>query len=222
MATDMRRTFHHRLDEVHEDLVRLAAMVLEFIGRGTEALLTLDLSAARALIDDDDQIDKLALAVEERCYLLLATQQPMAVDLRTIVCAIRLTSEIERAGDLMVNVAKGTLRLPGMDYEPAIRGLIQQMSDAATKLFRQALDAYIDGDAGKAEALDGLDDELDEFHGRYIARIIEASRAGTLDVQAAVQLALIGRYYERIGDHAVNIGERIRYMVTGLLPGEQH
>jgi phosphate transport system protein len=216
----MRRTFHHRLDAVHEDLVRLAAMILEFIGRGTDALLSMDLSSARQLIDDDDQVDELALDVEERCYLLLATQQPMAVDLRTIVCAIRLTSEIERAGDLMVNVAKGTLRLPGMDYDPAIRGLVQQMSDVAARLFRQALDAYIDGDARKAVALDHLDDELDDIHRRYIARIIEAARAGTLDVQAAVQLALIGRYYERIGDHAVNIGQRIRYMVTGLLPGE--
>jgi phosphate transport system protein len=92
------------------------------------------------------------------------------------------------------------------------------MSDEALRLYRYAVDAYADGDEGKASALDDMDDTLDALHVEYIAQILESCRGGTLDVQAAVQLALIGRYYERIGDHAVNIGERVRYLVSGWLP----
>jgi phosphate transport system protein len=215
---ETRKSFHHQLDEIKADIVQLAALVCEFITRGTEVLLSLDLRAAQALIEDDDRIDVLAVDIEERCYQLLALQQPMASDLRAIVTAIRLTSEIERSGDLMVNVAKGARRLYGMEHNAKLRGLIQQMSDEALLLMRLATDAYVDADDAKAAALDDLDDRLDTMHRHYIAAILEACRAEQITIEAAVQLALVGRYYERIGDHAVNVGERVRYMVTGWLP----
>ncbi|MDQ3294020.1 MAG: hypothetical protein M3527_06185, partial [Actinomycetota bacterium] len=132
--------------------------------------------------------------------------------------AIRLTAELERSGDLMVNVAKGARRIYGLTIGPKVRGLLQMMSDEALRLFRHALEAYADADEAKATALDDMDDTLDGIHRDYIAAVLEACRADTLDIQAAVQLALIGRYYERIGDHAVNVGERVRYMVSGWLP----
>ncbi len=215
---ETRKSFHHQLDEIRADIVQLAAMVCEFISRGTDVLLTLDLRAAQLLIEDDDRIDGLAVDIEERCYQLLALQQPMAGDLRAIVTAIRLASEIERSGDLMVNVAKGSRRLYGMEHPPRIRGLIQQMCDEALLLMQLASDAYLDGDDAKAAALDDLDDRLDTIHHDYIAALLEASNQHQITVEAAVQLALVGRYYERIGDHAVNIGERTRYMVTGWMP----
>jgi phosphate transport system protein len=215
---ETRRSFHHQLDAIAEDIVRLCAMVGEFIGRGTEVLLTLDLKAAQALIEDDDEVDALTIDIEERCYQMLALQQPMAGDLRAIVTALRITSEIERSGDLMVNVAKGARRIYGMDAEPRLRGLVQRMSDEALRLLHIAVDAYVEKDDAKAAALDDMDDRLDAIHTEYIAQVLEACRAGNVDVQTAVQLALIGRYYERIGDHAVNMGERVRYMVTGWLP----
>jgi hypothetical protein len=117
-----RRSFHHELDEIRQGIVRLAAMVTEVIPRGTEVLLGDDLQAARALIEDDDAIDALSLEIEEHCYSVLALQQPMAGDLRAIVTAIRLVTEIERSGDLMVNIAKGARRLYGATFEPRIRG----------------------------------------------------------------------------------------------------
>ena len=92
------------------------------------------------------------------------------------------------------------------------------MSEEATRLFRLAIDAYVEGNASLAAALDDMDDGLDLLHKEYIQAIFESHHAGNIDLQAAVQLALIGRYYERIGDHAVNIGERVEYMVTGWLP----
>jgi phosphate transport system protein len=218
MAVEVRRQFHHQLDAIRDDLVRLAALVVEAIPRGTQVLLDGDLVEAQRLIDEDDEMDSIALDVEERCYHQLALQQPMASDMRALVTAIRLTSELERSGDLVVNIAKGARRIYGMTIEPRVRGLLQTMSDEAVRLFRFALEAYADGDEAKAGALDDMDDTLDEIHRAYIAQVLEACRAGSLDIQAAVQLALIGRYYERIGDHAVNVGERVRYMVSGWLP----
>ncbi|CAN5704541.1 phosphate signaling complex protein PhoU [soil metagenome] len=218
MPEDIRKSFHHQLEEVQKDIVRMGALVTECIPRGTDTLLSNDLKAAQQLIEDDDVLDSLALEIEERCYQLLALQQPMASDLRAIVTAIRLTSEIERSGDLMVNVAKAARRIYGTDYDPKLRGLIERMSEEARRLYLLAIDAYVEGDASKAAALDDMDDRLDALHKDYIQAIFESHGNGTIDVQAGVQLALIGRYYERIGDHAVNVGERVQYMVTGWLP----
>ncbi|MET0902987.1 MAG: phosphate signaling complex protein PhoU [Acidimicrobiales bacterium] len=214
---DARPTFHHQLDDVQRDLLRAAARVTESVMRGTEALLTLDLAEAQAIIDADEEVNQLTLDVEERCFTLLARQQPMASDMRAVVTAIRLTSEIERSGDLMVNVAKAVRRLYGTTIPPGLQGLLQAMADESVRLFRLAMDAYADGDATVAHALDDMDDRLDDLHRNYIQALLE-HYADVRDVQAAVQLALVGRYYERIGDHAVNIGERVEYMVTGWLP----
>ena len=215
---DTRRGFHEELDAIRSDLVRLAALVCESIPRATQILLDGDLDGAQALIDDDDQLDDLSLDVEERCYRLFALQQPMASDLRALVTAVRLTSEIERSGDLMVNVAKAARRIYGLPIDPRVRGLLQSMSDEALRLYRHAADAYAAGDVAMAAALDDMDDTLDGVHRDYIGSVLETCRAGDMDVQAAVQLALVGRYYERVGDHAVNIGERVCYMVSGALP----
>jgi phosphate transport system protein len=215
--TESRSSFHHQLDEIQRDLIRLAARVMEMITRGTDALLDLELAAAQDLIDSDDEVDALTLDVEERCFTVLARQQPMAGDMRAVVTAIRLTAEIERSADLMVNVAKATRRIYGADIPPRLRLLLRAMADEAVRLLGLAMDAYAEGDAALAGALDDMDDHLDQLHHDFIQAVLEMYADGR-DVGAAVQLALIGRYYERIGDHAVNIGERVRYMVTGWLP----
>jgi phosphate transport system protein len=214
---DSRTTFHQQLDDVRRDLIRAAARVTEAIMRGTEALIELDLTAAQELIDGDDEIDVLTLDIEDRCFTILARQQPMAGDMRAIVTAIRLTSEIERSGDLMVNVAKAIRRLYGATIPVALHSLLRAMAEQAVHLYGLAMDAYAEGDASLAAALDDMDDRLDQLHKDYIQAILEI-HADVRDVQVAVQLALVGRYYERIGDHAVNIGERVQYMVTGWLP----
>lgn len=215
---EQRISFHQDLEGVRADIVRLAAMVTELIPRGTEILLDADLSGAQRLIGEDDAIDELALAIEEHCYSMLALQQPMASDLRAIVTALKLVGEIERSGDLMVNVCKGARRIYGTTFDPRLRGLIERLGEVAELLFRRSIDAYDEGDAALAAAMDDMDDELDELHRDFIQAIFQSHHDEGLTLQAAVQLALIGRYYERIGDHAVNIGERVQYMVTGELP----
>jgi len=215
---EQRKTFHQQLEQIRDDVVRLAAMATEFIPRGTEVLLSMDLNGARALIEDDDVLDELSIEIEDHCYHVLALQQPMASDLRAIVTAIRLTSEIERSADLMVNVAKGTRRIYPVEFDPKVRGLIERMSEEALRLYKVAIDAYVEQNASLAAALDDMDDKLDDYHRDYIEAIFESHHSSNLGLEAAVQLALVGRYYERIGDHAVNIGTRVEYMVTGWLP----
>lgn len=215
---DTRRTFHSQLDEIRNDLVRLAASVCETIPRGTNVLLDGDLSEAQTVVRADEEINALALDIEDRCYHLLALQGPMAGDLRAVVTAIRLVAEIERSGDLMVNVAKTTRRIHSQLADAKIRGLIQTMSEVALRIYRAAMDAYFDADEEKAMSIPGMDDELDRLHKDFITQVLDSCRAGTIDVEAAVQLGLVGRYYERIGDHAVNISERVRYMVSGWMP----
>jgi phosphate transport system protein len=218
MAEDIRKTFHHQLDEIRADVVHLGALVTEFIPRATTAFLKGDLREAQAVIDEDDVLDALTMQIEERCVQMLALQQPMAGDLRAIVTALKLASELERDGDLMVNVCKGARRIYGAPIAPVLHGYIERMSEQALRLTRLAIDAYAEGDEGLAAALDDIDDQLDELHAEYIEAIFECHGGGNLELEAAVQLALFGRYYERIGDHAVNMGERIVYMVTGWLP----
>lgn len=214
----MRIEFHEEMESLRSDLVRLGAMVCETIGRGTAALLDRDLHAAQLLIDGDVVVDDFCLDLDERCCQLLALQAPIAGDLRFVLTTLRLVSELERSGDLMVNVCKGSRRIYDVEFGPQIRGLIEQMGEEATFLVRAAVDSYVDADSALAAALDDIDDRLDELQTAYVQAIFTAHSVDNLNLQGAVQLAMIGRYYERIGDHAVNIGERVRYMVTGSLP----
>ena len=123
-----------------------------------------------------------------------------------------------RSADLAVNLAKTVRRIYQVPLDPRLRGLIERMGDEAYVLTSRAVEAYAAGDAELAKSLDHLDDPLDELQVQYIKTIIDHHEKHGLDLHVAVQLALIGRYYERIGDHAVNVGERICYMVTGLVP----
>ena len=190
---------------------------------GPQALLDGDLAAGQALIDADDDLDVMALDVEERCYQLLALQQPMAGDLRPLVTAIRSASEIERSGDLVVNVAKGAQRLTGAPVEPRVRGLLQQMSDEALALMRHVDRRLRRRRRGaRRPSSTSWTTPSTTSTATTSPRSSRRCRGGTLEIQAAVQLALVGRYYERIGDHAVNVGERVCYMVSGWMPEHHH
>jgi phosphate transport system protein len=142
----------------------------------------------------------------------------MAGDLRFLLTTLRLIGELERSADLMVNICKGSRRIYDVEFGPQIRGLIEQMGVEAAFLVRTAMDSYVDEDASLAAALDDIDDRLDELQVQYVQAIFQSHSETNLSLQGAVQMAMIGRYYERIGDHAVNIGERVLYMVTGWLP----
>lgn len=218
MTEELRKTYHEELDGIREGIVRMAGLVSELIPRGTEIFLGGDLNEAQQLIEEDDVLDEMSIELEERCYSVLALQQPMASDLRAITSALWLNAEIERSGDLMANIAKATRRIYGITIDPRVRGLIVQMSEEAARLFRLAIDAYAEGDSGLGAALRDIDDRLDELHRDTIQAIFETHQERDYDLQAGVQLALVCRFYERIGDHAVNIGERVCYMVDGWHP----
>jgi phosphate transport system protein len=217
-AVEIRKGFHHALEEVSHEIVRLAGLVTEALGKATEALLCGDLTVAEEIIRGDDVLNALTLEIEEHCYQLLTLQQPMASDLREIITAIRLTAEIERSGDLVANIMKAARRMYGVEFDPKLRGLIERLGSQVHRQFRLAIDAYAERDDKLAAAIDDMDDVVDELHADYIQAIFETHGQGAVALQAAVQLAVVGRFYERIGDHAVNIGERVQYMVTGWLP----
>ncbi|MDQ3311038.1 MAG: phosphate signaling complex protein PhoU [Actinomycetota bacterium] len=214
---DLRRGFHHELDDIRDDIAKLGAIVTENIPRATDILLNQDLDGAEKLIVGDDEIDVAALALEERCYSLIALQAPVASDLRKVVAAMRIIAEVERSADLTTNLCKAARRIYGHPLNPAIRGIIQKMGDQATKLFKEATESYLAGDATRAAAIDDMDSYLDDLQREFMRTIFESHEAAksSIDLQVAVQLAVVARFFERIGDHAVNIGERTQYLVTG-------
>lgn len=215
---EMRKSFHHDLDDVVQEMQRLAATVIENIPRATQVLLDQDMEGAEYLIMADDEIDARCVELEERCYQLLALQQPVAGDLRQIITTVRMIAEVERSGDLCVNICKAARRVYGHELDPKLRGFITKMGEQAQVLYREAMEAYSAKDGALAAAIDDMDSYLDELHRQFIQVIFECHAAGRCDLHVAVQLALVARFYERIGDHAVNIGEKVRYLATGWLP----
>ncbi len=215
---ELRKSFHNDLDDVRSELVHLAAFVTESIPRATNVLLTGDLEGADYIIQSDDEIDARSLDLEERCLQILALQSPVATDLRQIVAALRMISEVERSADLVCNICKAARRIYGHKLDPNLRGIITRMGEQAQQLYIAAIESFVENDAAKAAAIDDMDNYLDGLQKQFVQAIFESHSAGTIDLQVAVQLAVVARFYERIGDHAVNIGERVRYVVTGWLP----
>jgi phosphate transport system protein len=220
-AHEARKSFQDALDELRIDVIRLAALTTEAIAAGTQAFLDADLTAAEHVIENDDDIDDLTHSIEDSCYQLLARQQPMATDLRTVIAVLRIVHELERSADLMVNVAKTTRRLYPHSLDPKLRGIIQRMGEQAGTQTRVALDAFADSDPSAAFALADMDDTMDDLTKSLFRHILSGAGPGADDegnVLLAVQLALVGRHYERIADHAVTIGQRVGFMVTGEHP----
>ena len=217
MINESRRTFHHELDEIKEDIIRLGEITADRVAQTTEALLAADLEAAERIIRDDDQVDFLALANEERCQSILLLQNPVAGDLRAVICALWISGELERSADLASNICKANRRIFGFELSVEVREHFSRMSEEAIRICRMAVEAYGDANEGLAAALGDIDDRLDDLHTDLLSALFAAGAADG-KVKPVVQMALIGRFYERIGDHAVNIGERVQYMVSGFLP----
>jgi phosphate transport system protein len=220
MPVEIRKAFHEELAQVGQDVIRLAALASEAIQAGTSALLEADLAGVERVIANDQRLDDLNHSIEEHCYLLLACQQPMATDLRTLVAVLRMIHEVERIGDLMVKIAKAARRLYPGALDARVRGIFDRMREQATVELRVAVDAFADRDPARASALGDMDDVMDELQKELFRVILGMPPADEGSLQRAVQLALVGRYYERIADHAVNVGQRVRFMVTGQLTSD--
>lgn len=219
--SEIRSQLDDRLEAIETDLLEMMALVTDRVGTVTSALLEGDVTTADVIIAEDDHIDVISLRVEEGCIETLVREQPVASDLRLVVAAMHMNSDIERSGDLTTNIAKAVGRLQGSHVDDRVRELVAQMAAQAALLFRRAAEAYRTRDPEMAASVKELDDVLDDLHYEYIQLVIHEARRGEMDPQQSLQLALVGRFYERIGDHAENLGERIQYIVSGWLPESQ-
>ncbi|MCP5030826.1 MAG: phosphate signaling complex protein PhoU, partial [Actinomycetia bacterium] len=214
----IRSELNGRLERLRTNLLAMTELVAQRVDEVTAALLERDVAKADELVIGDDEIDLMAQEVEELCVDTLIREQPVAGDLRAIVAAMHMNSDIERSGDLTTNIAKAVGRMQGSRPPDRIRDLIVRMAEQAKFLFEQAGEAYRALDPEMAASIDDLDDVLDDLHRTYVEVVIGASRHGELEAHETLQLALIGRFYERIGDHAENMGERTRYIISGWTP----
>jgi phosphate transport system protein len=216
--TETRKAFHEELNEVRNDVTRLGAMVLESIQGATAALLEQDLTAGEQVLRVGRDIDALRHKIEDHVFLLLAQQQPLAVDLRMLVSILRLIHELELSGHLMVNTTRASRRLYPQDLEPKVRGVIDRMREQATLQLQVALDAFADLDPTRAAAVEDMNAVMDDLQKDLFRAILTTNKTDEAALQLATQMALVGRFFERTADHAVTIGERVIFMVTGRLP----
>ena len=219
--SETRKMYDEHLAEVRNDVVKLAAGVCEQIGLATQALLDADLQLVDQVYVVHDDHKARVVDLEQRVYQLFALQHPMAGDLRSLLAVLRILHEIELTSGLMRNVARQTRRLYPRELAPRIRGIIERMGAQASIQMHLAVDAFADNDANIASALPDMDDVMDDLQKELFRAIFAAGATDEGSLQSAVQVAFIGRDYERAADHAVTIGRWVQFTVTGRIPGEE-
>ena len=213
----MREASHDQLDSIFSDHVEIAELVKLAVHDATEALFTADVATCERVISEDAAIDRARERVEDRAFQLLSLQQPVAGDLRTIVAALRMTSEIERMGDLAVHVAKiARLRVPEVAVPAEAVPTVRRMAEVAEDMVGRVGAVIEHRDVDAAEELRRVDEEMDHLRRENFREILNSDWAH--GVEPAIDIALLGRYYERIADHAVSIANRVVFVVTGELP----
>jgi phosphate transport system protein len=213
----MRDAFHDELDEIGAgviEMTRLAAIAME---RATGALLDADLARAELVIEADTKIDELRADLEDRAFQMIARQQPVATDLRVLITTLHLVADLERMGDLALHVAKiARLRFPECAVPDEARDVIAQMGEVAQSLVNKVADVVEGRDISLAHAIEGEDDSMDALRRKLFTLVLSPRWAhGT---ESAIDLALLGRYYERYADHAVAVARRTIFIVTGERP----
>ena len=210
----MRELYHEQLDKVSDDLVEMTRLVGSAMNRATQALLDADLQLAEAVIGGDDIIDALAGKVEEDCYQVSALQQPVATDLRIVVAALRISASLERMGDLAVHVAKAArLRYPASAVPAQCRPTFTAMGGLAQDVVAKTGAVIATKDISMAADLARSDEDMDARHRELFQTVL--SPTWEYGVEAAVDVTLLSRYYERFADHSVTIAKRVVYVVTG-------
>jgi phosphate transport system protein len=210
----MREEFRADLQTVSQLLVDMAEAVRAAMGTATKALLTADKPGAESVIARDAEVDSLYRQVEERVADLLARQAPVASDLRTVITALHVAADLERMGDLADHVAKTALRRHPSPAVPAeLRGVFTDMAGVADRIASKIVTVLSKPDADRAAELDRDDDAMDDLHRDLFAVLL--SDDWPYGVETAIDGALLGRFYERYADHAVNAGRHIVYLITG-------
>lgn len=210
----MRTAFHDRLAAINEELVDMTRRVGSEMNRATQSLLDADLALAESVISADSRLDAVAAQVEEEAFSLVAQQQPVAQDLRSLLAALRISASLERMGDLAVHVAKAArLRYPLPAVPTELRGVVVDMGAVAQRMVEETGIALARHDVVSAGQLRAMDREMDRLHREMFSIVL--SPAWSYGTEAAVDVTLISRYYERFADHAVTIGKRVIHVVTG-------
>ncbi len=210
----MRDTYHDELDAISASLVEMARLVGSAMSRATTALLDADLQLAEQVISADEAVDARYRATEARAFDLMARQQPVASDLRILVTSLRMVAELERMGDNAVHVAKvARRRYPSSAVPPSLRSTVLQMGHAAEEIVAKAGSVIAGRDLVLAAELEKDDDVMDELHRQLFTAILDDS--WDQGVEAAIDITLVGRHYERFADHAVSVARRVVYLVTG-------
>jgi phosphate transport system protein len=210
----MRDAYFDQLDSIVDDLVAMTYEVQHAVREATKALLTADADIAEKVISEDAAIDAARERIEARSFELLALQQPVAKDLRMLVAALRMVADLERMGDLSVHVAKvARLRVPATAVPEELVPTIERMATVAEKMVGTVAGIIAEGDVDGARQLEEDDEEMDSLRRSSFRLMLDDSWPH--GVEPAVDIALLGRYYERIADHAVSLARRVVYLVTG-------
>lgn len=210
----MRSAYHEQLDQFDNALVHMTKLVNAAMIEATNALLDADLVVAESVIAGDEEIDAVAHDLEEQALQLVALQAPVATDLRVLLSGLRISASLERMGDLAVHVAKAArLRYPASAVPVELRGVITEMGEVAERIVQRTGDVLATRDVDDANQLAVIDDEMDSLHRQLFRAVL--SEDWQHGVEAAIDVTLVSRYYERFADHAVTIGRRVVHIVTG-------
>lgn len=217
--SEARRAFADQLTELRTDVLKLAAKAGEQIAAATRSILDGDLELVDQVYRDNAAVQALDDDLERRVYEIIARQQPIAIDLRNLLAIERILHEVELTAGLMRNVARATRRLYPRELSPRIRGIIERMGLQAGVMLQVATDSFADSDAVRAAALPDMDDAMDDLQKDLFRAIFAEGAHDEATLQTAVQIAFVGRDYERAADHAVTIGRWVGFIVSGVLPG---
>ncbi len=211
---DRKVVFAEKMSWLQENLQYMGSLVEEAIGRSIEALKNQDMELARAVIEGDDRIDQLEEEIEEKCLEVIATQQPMAKDLRRVATLFKMINDLERMADYATSISKITLRIAD---QPLIKPLVDipRMAVLSQKMVKQSLDAYVREDVELAVAVGTDDDEVDKLFGQIFRELLTIMMENPKTITQATHLLFVGRWLERISDHATNIAEEVIFLVTG-------
>ena len=210
----MRDAYYDQLQAIVDDVVGLTSLVRRSLASATLSLLEADRALAEQVIADDERIDQLTNDIEDRSFLIMATQQPVAGDLRQLVATMRIIADLERMGDLAVHVAKvARMREPVNAVPEELQETFRSMGQVADAMIAAASHIVAERDVEAAHELERKDDEMDMLHRELFRTLL--SDSWSHGVEAAIDVALLSRYFERIGDHAVSLGRRMIFQVTG-------
>ena len=210
-----RQEFQRELEAIEAKVIELFAMVAEDLPGATDALLSGNDDVLQALTEREKVIDALYPEIENLVNREIVLQSPVASDLRFLLSVLRIVPELERSHDLVVDIAHRANHILSQDLSPRSRGLVERMGNLASVMWRQAADSWYQRDRSAAVALSELDNEMDELHASLVAELA----SGQMAIPVTMEMTLVARFYERLGDHAVNIARRVIYL-AGQQPPE--